>query len=267
MASTLFTVGRILLAVAMISLGLEHVVTGNFPVALFPVPVGFPGRYVVVMMMGVTLIVAGFCIGFRRKADVAALVLGVLFLVLTLCLHVPLLVRDVHNGGAWTVFAELLAFSGGFFCIAGLISSSSIAPKSRFTLIVVGKFLFVSSLVIFGILHFVYADYIATLIPSWIPAPLFWAYFVGVAFFGTAISLLVNWQRTLATGLLGLMFLLWVVLLHAPRVIKKTHAEPEWTSLLVALTMSGIAFTIASSRIQNEETMHTDTLPEHARLL
>ena len=42
------------------------------------------------------------------------------------------------------------------------------------------------------------------------------------------------------------MFLLWVIILHAPRVLAKPAAEPEWTSLLIALAMSGIGFTLAS---------------------
>ena len=251
--STLFTLGRILMAVAVVSFGLEHFFAGNFPVALWPFPGVFPGRIVLVLIMGTSLIMAGLSIGLLWKADIVAFGLGVLFLLLALYFHIPSLIKNSHNGNAWTVFGELLGFSGGLFYVAGFLSKvASTSSLRRFNLITVGYTLFAGSLVIFGILHFVYAQYIATLIPSWIPAPLFWAYFVGAAFAGTAISLLTNWQRALSTGLLGLMFLLWVLLLHAPRAIDKLYAEPEWTSLFVALTMSGIAFTIAGSSRQKQ---------------
>ncbi|UFH54743.1 hypothetical protein [Spirosoma sp. KNUC1025] len=246
--NALFTPGRILVAIAMVSLGLEHLITGNFPVALLPIPGHFPGRYVMVLTLGIVLITAGMCVGVSWKADYGAFGLGVLFGLLALSLHVPPLLKNPSNGGAWTVFGELLAFSGGSFFAAGLLSQAGSAPSNRrFGLILAGRCLFAGALVIFGVLHFIYAHYIATLMPSWIPAPLFWAYFVGVAFLATAVSLLINWLRTLSTGLLGLMFLLWVVVLHAPRTAKNPQVEPEWTSLFIALAMSGFCFLIASS--------------------
>ncbi|RRB15456.1 hypothetical protein [Larkinella knui] len=240
------TAGRILFAVAIASLGIEHLVRGNFPAALFPFPAHFPGRFVVVMALGIAFLMAGLSIGLLRKAAITAFGLGVLFLLLTLYLHVPALIPHLFNGQVWTIIAELMAFSGGAFYASGLLPESLSTPQHyRFDRITAGQFLFAVSLVIFGILHFIYARYIATLIPSWIAAPLFWAYFVGVAFIGTAISLSLNWQRNLSSLLLGTMFLLWVLVLHAPRVVGHPHAEPELTSLLVALAMSGIAFMMA----------------------
>jgi hypothetical protein len=51
----------------------------------------------------------------------------------------------------------------------------------------------------------------------------------------------------LAASLLGLMFLLWVLLLHSPRVAGAAHNGNEWTSLFVALAMSGAAFLVAET--------------------
>ncbi|AQG79583.1 hypothetical protein [Spirosoma montaniterrae] len=108
-----------------------------------------------------------------------------------------------------------------------------------------GRYLFAGSLLVFGGLHFLFAPFIATLIPAWIPWPLFWAYFVSVAFVATAISLFLNRDVSISGVWLGSMFLLWVMMLHAPRAVAKPHIEPEWTSLLIALAMSGVAFVIA----------------------
>jgi len=101
--------------------------------------------------------------------------------------------------------------------------------------------------VIFGVQHFMYAKFIATLIPVWIPGHLFWAYFVGVAFVATALSIATKIQGRLAAALLGLMFLLWVIVLHAPRVVAAAHDGNEWTSAFVALAMSGGAFLVAGA--------------------
>ena len=44
------------------------------------------------------------------------------------------------------------------------------------------------------------------------------------------------------------MFFLWVIVLHIPRVVAAVHTETEWTSLFVALGMSGIAWMLALDR-------------------
>ncbi|GAB3918312.1 hypothetical protein [Larkinella terrae] len=256
----LFTVGRILYAIAILSLGLEHLIWGNFPIALLPFPAKFPGRFVVVLAMGIAFVLAGIGLGSLRLARQAALWLGVLFLLLVFYPHLPILVTNIYNGGAWTVLTELTALSGGAFYLSGTLSQSL---KNRFDPAVFGRILFAVSLLIFAIQHFMYAQYISTLIPAWIPARLFWAYFVGVAFAGTAVSLLLNRQLKLTTGLLGLMFFLWVILLHTPRTMAHPQSEPEWTSLFIALAMSGISFAFAGFEEQKVAAFRTNPLASY----
>ena len=92
-----------------------------------------------------------------------------------------------------------------------------------------------------------YGAFVATLIPAWIPGHLFWAYFVGVAFLAAALAIVTSRMASLAATLLGIMFFLWVVTLHAPRVAAKLHNGNEWTSLFIALAMSGGAFMVAGA--------------------
>lgn len=245
----LATIGRILYAIAILSLGIEHLIRGNFPIALLPFPAKFPGRFVIVLAMGIAFVLAGIGLGSLRFARKAALWLGILFFVLVFYPHLPILATNMYNGGAWTVLTELTALSGGAFYLSGVLSQPL---KNRFDLAVFGRVLFAVSLLIFAIQHFMYPQYIATLIPAWIPARLFWTYFVGVAFAGTAVSLLLNRQLKLVAGLLGLMFFLWVILLHAPRAMAHPQSEPEWTSLFIALAMSGISFAFAGFEAQSE---------------
>jgi sorbitol-specific phosphotransferase system component IIBC len=100
--------------------------------------------------------------------------------------------------------------------------------------------------------HLMYAKFVATLVPAWIPGQLFWAYFVGVAFFAAGLSIIARKLAPLAATLLGLMFLLWVILLHLPRVVASPHDGKEWTSAFVALAMSGSAFALAGALARRE---------------
>lgn len=235
--------GRRLYAAALFILGVEHLVNANFPVGLLPVPAELPGRLGLVYLAGGVLAVAGICLLTGYRTRLAALAVSALFGLVVLAVHLPLLLAAPTNGGEWTAFFECVALSGGALVIAGQASESVQTGWPDFTLS--GRWLFALALVVFGGLHLVYAPFIATLIPGCTPAPLFWSYFVGVAFLGTALSIFLNWQRPLATALLGLMFLLWVLVLHGPRVVANPQLEPEWTSLCVALAMGGSAFCVA----------------------
>ena len=110
-----------------------------------------------------------------------------------------------------------------------------------------GRIFIAISLVVFGIQHFLYANFVATLVPAWMPGRLFWAYFVGVAFVGAAIGTVVPKMTRPAGILLGILFFLFVVTLHIPRIAAHSRDGNEWTSGFVALAMCGGAWILASA--------------------
>jgi uncharacterized membrane protein len=110
-----------------------------------------------------------------------------------------------------------------------------------------GRIFVAVSLVVFGVQHFIYGGFVATLVPAFMPRRLFWAYFVGVAFFAAAIGMVTKMFARAAATMLGVMFFLFVVLLHIPRIIGNSSNGNEWTSGFVALAMCGGAWVIASA--------------------
>jgi uncharacterized membrane protein len=110
-----------------------------------------------------------------------------------------------------------------------------------------GRILVAVSLVVFGVQHFIYGGFVATLVPAFMPGRLFWAYFVGVAFVAAAAGIFVQILARPAATMLGVMFFLFVVLLHIPRIIGKSGDGNEWTSGFVALAMCGGAWIVASA--------------------
>ncbi len=163
----------------------------------------------------------------------AAISLGILLFVRVLLAYVPRLAANIHDPGPWTSGSELLALCGAALVLAGVMN--------------LGRILFAAPLLVFGVQHFLYARFIATLVPAWIPGRLFWAYFIGVAFVAAALSIATQTAARLSATLLGLMFFLWVLILHLPRVAAAPHNGNEWTSLFVALAMSGGALLVAGS--------------------
>ena len=104
-----------------------------------------------------------------------------------------------------------------------------------------------SFFILAAILHFIYAQYVAILIPNWIPAHLFWTYFAAVTLIAGAIGMLIPQTMKLAASLSALMVFLWVVLLHFPRATANLHDANETTALFEALAMCGAAILIAVS--------------------
>ena len=110
-----------------------------------------------------------------------------------------------------------------------------------------GKVFVAVSLIVFGVQHFLYGGFVATLVPAFMPGQLFWAYFVGVAFFAAAAGILYKLLSRPAATMLGVMFFLFVLLLHIPRIIGDSRSGNEWTSGFVALAMCGGSWILASA--------------------
>ncbi len=53
----------------------------------------------------------------------------------------------------------------------------------------IGLCVFAFCILIFGIQHFMYAEFIATLITSWIPFKLFWTYLTGIGMIAVALAI------------------------------------------------------------------------------
>jgi hypothetical protein len=236
--------GRIVFGVAMVLFGLLYLfhLRGAGPA---PGPPWTAETGAWAGLIGAAFFAAGICIVIRRWARAATVLLAAVFLLRVLVVFVPQLFANLRNPGPWTSGAEVMALGGAALVLAGELELSN--SMSWESLVLVGRFLFAAALVVVGVQHFLYAKFIATLIPAWIPGHLFWSYFVGVAFIAAALSLATKIQGRLAASLLGLMFLLWVIVLHIPRVVASPHNGNEWTSGMIALAMCGGSFVLAGA--------------------
>lgn len=247
--------GRLFFALGMAGFGVQYLLYGQFQGGLPPVPPWTPGAPPLAYLTGAVLIAAAVSIAINWKARWSAIVLGVLFLFCVIVLHGPHFSAILHDGTDRTRAFEPLALSGAAFVLAGILPIERSGTQATRThtnrLVVAGGLLFAFSMVVFGMQHFMYAAFIATLIPSWIPKHLFWVYFTGVGFIAAGVSMAVRKYAWLGASLLGLMFFLWTILLHAPRVASHLRNGDEWASLLVALSLSGSSFVIAAANTEH----------------
>jgi uncharacterized membrane protein len=151
----------------------------------------------------------------------------------------------------WDNPMKELALAGGAFVIAGCFSEKNKNRVNGFRekLILFGSVLFAIPVLTFGILHFMYAKDVSTLVPAWVPYPVFWTYLAGIGLAGSGIAIITKIKTGLITTLSGTMILIWFIILHMPRVIAASFSDTggEVTSAFLALAYSGIAFLIAGA--------------------
>src|SRR5262245_35440437 len=100
----LITIGRSLFAIALIGLGVEHFVFGQFVTGRAPPwPAGVPGAQDWIWVTGAVFIATGLCFLTGRFVRYAALSSALLIFGWALLRHLPIVIGDRFLGGSWTL--------------------------------------------------------------------------------------------------------------------------------------------------------------------
>jgi len=154
-----------------------------------------------------------------------------------------------------TIFAAAFALSRPAVCMSaaglallviGLWSAKSAILQARGLdkVVALTNLCFAVPLAIFGAEHFALIDALASMVPSFMPWHLFWAYLVGVALIAAALSIatriLVRWS-----GLLfGIMMILFVAMMHLPGAVA-TGSRILWTIVFRESSFAGGGWVLA----------------------
>lgn len=236
----LLAVGGTMLGLAALALGVLGLVVGDFALQWQPLPEHMPGAYAT----AVIFTVLGAATFFSRVREGSLAALTALFFAWTLLLHGPRIAAAPLAVPAWLGFSEILAIASGALMLAAAESAS--ANFSRWGALV-GRLMFGASLPVFGLSHFVYIEFTASMIPAWIPAPVFWAWFTGACHVAAGCAILSGVLARAASLLFACMVSGFVLLLHVPRVIADPASRLEWTMLVIAFTIAAAAWCAAGS--------------------
>jgi uncharacterized membrane protein len=112
------------------------------------------------------------------------------------------------------------------------------------------RILFGAACLVFGVSHFLYADFTAQMVPAFLPFHLPLAYITGAGHFAAGLALISGVLSRLAAVCEAAMMSLFVVLVHIPMVVAPIPADMTqlfWTMLCVACALSGAAWLLAAS--------------------
>lgn len=146
------------------------------------------------------------------------------------------------------IVAGVAALLAGLILVRKRFAAASGAGK----VLVLGPVFEAVALAIFAAEHFLDARDLANGVPRWLPGPLFWAYFVGVALLAAAVSFIawrcVRWSASL----LALLLLIIVATIHVPNLLAHLHERLFWTLVARESAFAGGAMVLAGSQWPRE---------------
>ena len=165
-------------------------------------------------------------------------------------MHMPTIILATFFEISRTVVAMCTAGILVFF-VALWAAKTDIARAAGLDKIVaLSNLCFAVPLAVFGALHLASAESLAPMVPSYMPWPLFWAYFFGFALLAASLSMatriLVRWS-----GLLfGIAMFLFVAMMDIPGALENPRDRFGWTLLVREMTFGGAGWILAGNAMR-----------------
>ena len=230
--------GLYLLLASLAAIGLIDVVARDFSFQWQAAPPQLPHRSWLAVITGILLLISCAIAGVRSGRGKRLWPLAIVLALWVLLLQLPAVARNAASFGSILGVAEIGSFTVAIWALAlkhaGQRSASAMLAR-----------VYGAIPVFFGLSHFLYPALTTSLVPAWIPQPLFWAYATGALHMAGGLLIIGGVRAPWAAAGLGTMYLSWVLLLPRPRVIASPGSRIEWVMLCIAGAISGGAYLIA----------------------
>jgi uncharacterized membrane protein YphA (DoxX/SURF4 family) len=239
-------IGRRVYSAGVIGLGIVELIFAAFAEVWIPVSAHLPGYHILVWAVAGALIAAGLAINWPRTARIAAVALAAVFALGMLATELAPAVARPAVWGNWQAVAESAAMALG--AVLAYALSPGVSETRSASLTRIARWAFGVCLLVFGVSHFAYAKFTASLVPAWLPpSQLFWAYATGLAQLAAGLAMLSGIQARLAAILLTAMYVIFGLLVHIPSVIAHPASHDNWAENAINLVLTGAAWVLADS--------------------
>lgn len=241
-------IGRMLLALAMIGLGLRGLVFGNFAGTWQRIPIAhLPAHDFFVYLTALVELATGIGVLVPSLAKVAAAVMTVFALLWMVLLKFPAIITAPNIEGAWLGAGEIALILAGAWTVFATLGNSAGHFATGRNGIRWARLLLVLALPTIGLSHFVYDKITAGFVPAWLPWRYGWAYLTGAGDIAAAIGILFALWPRLAATLEAAM--LWVItlLVWLPPLLSHLHDSGAWSAFLMSSVIAAGASAVADS--------------------
>jgi uncharacterized membrane protein len=249
--------GHVIFAAGTAGIAVLTLIYGDFGLQWQPLPQGIPGRPMLAYATGAVVLAASIGVFFPRSALLSALLLALYQLIWVLTRGAQVEPNPL-SVGSWLGLCEALALLIGGWILFALLLRRARASDTTFIAgyrsMLTARLLFGFCCLGFGLSHFAYADFTASMIPHWLPGPLWWAYLTGACHIAAGLGLLCSILPGLAATLEALMLSAFVLLVHVPSLVASPPLDwaptsrLQWTPLFIACALAGSAWLLASSQ-------------------
>lgn len=249
--------GQRAFGVCIVAFGIQQLAYGDISANFVPVDYSTNIIYkVLAYPWGIAFTLTGFAYLFDKRVYEVALISGGVFLALFVFIYAPYFLFISDKGRElmqWAPAVQCLSFTGASFIVAAscLRGAGHVNAVMKFLekLIPYGGVFFSVMLIVYGLDHFVYIQFVSQMVPGWIPGHYFWTYLTGTALIGAGVAITFKIKLKLVASLLGIMIFLWLLMLHIPRAIHDPFAAHglELTRVFVTIGFTGISFLMAYS--------------------
>jgi hypothetical protein len=250
--------GRLFYAMPMAVFGAEHFTEAKSIVLL--IPTWIPGKWFWVFFVGMALLAASVSIVANKQVRLSASLLGLMFFLFVVLMHIPGVVGNPRDRIAWAIALRDLAFSGGALALAGM-QTAEWRSRGKHFLVTIGRIFILVTTLVFGVEQILHPDVVPGVplerqTPAWIPGHIFWSYLAGAVFLVAGAYLLLNRKTRMAATVVGAMVLVLMVFVYVPILIASlTDIGNGLNYFADTLAFSGAALLLADA-MPKEENPH-----------
>jgi uncharacterized membrane protein YphA (DoxX/SURF4 family) len=245
--------GKASFAIASAGLAVWSLTYAHF--AWQALPAWMPWREAWVYGSALVVLAASAGLFFARAALPSALTLGV-YQAVSAAIFVPQMLATPLSVGAWYPICEALTSLAGAWILYALLQRQlrgAVTPIAGEGAVRTAQVLFGLTCVFYGWSHFLYADYTAGMVPTWLPSHLAFAYFTGLGHIAAGLAIIIGIVPRLAATLETVMMTLFGLLVWVPSFFAQppprwaTPPDHQWSELAVNMMLAASAWIVAIS--------------------
>lgn len=243
--------GHAVFAATMIALGIIGLIEGDFTVIWQPVFAHVPAAGALIYLCAFVSLASGTGLLWRRTAAPAARVLFVYLLLWLLVFKMPVIFRSPTVEGSYQYCGEIAVVVAGAWVLYAWFATDWDRRWLGFAIgdngARLARVLYALALIAFGLSHFFYLNLTAPLVPRWLPAHVFWAYFTGAAYFAAGVAILIGVFARLAATLSALQMGMFLLLIWVPMVAAGHISAFNWGETYATWVLTAGAWVVADS--------------------